>query len=405
MSPFSDFSSTCRTAGLVRLNRGLLIAAMLCGLAACGGKKGDEGKPPGGAMPAMPVSVIEIQPRQVPIRFEAVGQTQGSKEVEVRARVSGILLKQHYNEGQVVKAGATLFKIDPAQYEIAVMQARAELAQAQANLDKAQRDAARLKPLIESRAISTKDYDDATAALNAAQANRQAAQANLKQAQLNLSYTTVTAPITGVTGRAQRSEGSLVTAADASGLLTTMAVTHPIWVRFSLAEAESAQVRAALAKGGNDKTSLKLLLPDGTTYPAPGTLNFTASTVDQQTGAVQLRAQFPNERMRLLPGQFVRVEVTSGEQTAFLVPQSASFQSDQGRLVWLVGPDNKAQPRPIKTRGWLGADWIVAEGLKAGDKVIVDNLLKLRPGAPVAPKAAPPSGPAAGSQQPVAAQN
>jgi membrane fusion protein (multidrug efflux system) len=331
-------------------------------------------------MMALPVTAIEMQPRRVPIVVEAAGQAEGSKEVEVRARVSGILTGQHYKEGDSVKAGSTLFTIDRVPYEIALVQARAALTQEQANVEKAQRDAARLKPLIEQKAISQKEYDDATSALKTSDALVAANEARVREAELNLEYTRVTAPISGVTGRAVQSVGSLVTAGGASSLLTTVNISDPVWVSFSFSESEVLQLRRA---GG--KTGVTLILPDGSTYAKTGKLNFAASTVDTKTGAVPLRAEFPNPKLELLPGQFVRVQVTLGEREAYLVPQSALSQGDQGKIVFTVSADNKVAPRPVETDGWSGHDWVITQGLAPGDRVIVDNLMKLRPGAPVAP--------------------
>ena len=329
---------------------------------------------------AMPVTVMAAQPQRVPITVEAVGQAEGSKQVEVRARVSGILTRQLYKEGDRVKAGMPLFTIDPVPYEIALSQARASLTQEQANLERAQRDAARLKPLVEQRAISQKEYDDATSALKTSDAVAAASQARMREAELNVGYTRVTAPISGVTGRAQQSEGSLVTPVGDAGLLTTVSVTDPLWVRFSLSESETLQLRKA---GG--KTVVRLVLPDGSMYDTPGKLNFAASTVDTRIGTVALRAEFPNPKLVLLPGQFVRVQMSIGEREAYLIPQSAVSQGEQGKVLFTVSADNKVAPRPVETEGWSGNNWVVTVGLAPGDKVIIDNLMKLRPGAPVAP--------------------
>jgi membrane fusion protein, multidrug efflux system len=353
-----------------------LITALLAG---CG--KGEQASG-GPGMMAMPVTVLTAQPQHVPIIIETVGQAEGSKEVEVRARVSGILTRQLYKEGETVKAGATLFDIDRAPYEDALAQARAAQAQDRANLEKAQRDAKRLKPLVEERAISQREYDDSTTALKASQAAVLASAAKVRDAELNLSYTKVTAPIAGVTGRAQQSVGSLVTADSASSLLTTLSTTNPIWVRFAFSESEVQQLRQAAGK-----TSVTLRLPDGSIYPVTGKLNFTASTVDTKTGTVPLRATFANPKLTLMPGQFVRALVQTGDREAFLVPQLAVSQSDQGRMVFTVTANNTVAPRPVETDGWSGHDWVVTKGLAAGDKVIIDNLMKLRPGAPVAPHA------------------
>ena len=343
------------------------------------------------SMMAMPVTVMAAQPQQVPVMVEAVGQAEGSKQVEVRARVSGILTRQLYKEGDRVKAGAPLFIIDPVSYDIALSQARASLTQEQANLERAQRDAARLKPLVEQRAISQKEYDDATSALKTSDALAAASMAKVREAELNLAYTRVTAPISGVTGRAQQSEGSLVTPIGDAGLLTTVSVTDPLWVRFSLSESETLQLRKA---GG--KTVVRLVLPDGSTYDKPGKLNFAASTVDTRIGTVALRAEFPNPKLVLLPGQFVRVQMAIGERQAYLVPQSAVSQGEQGKVLFTVSADNKVVPHPVETDGWSGNNWVVTAGLAAGDKIIIDNLMKLRPGAAVAPHGSEPAAPATG---------
>lgn len=369
--PRGSFRQFCLAAGAIT------AFALLAG---CGKSEQAVGGPVAPGQMAMPVTVIEAQPQQVPMIVEAVGQAEGSKEVEVRARVSGILTKQLYKEGDRVDAGSTLFTIDRAPYEIELAQARAALAQERANLEKAQREAKRLKPLVEQKAISQKEYDDATSSLKTSQASIRASQAKLRDAELNLSYTSVISPISGVTGRARYSEGSLVTPGSDSSLLTTVNISDPIWVRFSFSESETLQLRQS--KGNS---VVKLLLPDGSNYEEQGKLNFAASTVDTQTGTVALRAEFPNPKRILLPGQFVRVQVVVGEREAYLVPQSALIQNDQGKMLFTVSADNKVTPRPVETAGWSGHDWIVTKGLAAGDKVIIDNLMKLRPGAPVSP--------------------
>ena len=354
-----------------------------------GGPPGAGGAPgAGGPPPAMPVTVVDATPRTLPITLEAVGQTEGSREVEVRARVTGVLQQQLFREGEVVKAGAPLFRIDPAPFEIALEQARAALAQETANLEQARREAARTGPLAEQRAISQKEADDARSALARIEASRRVAQARIREAELNLSYTRVNAPITGLTGRLERSVGSLVNPGTDS-LLVRLAVTDPIWVRFSFSEPEWQRLR-----GQTGSAAVTLVLPDGRAYPLEGTLNFSGTSVDARTGSVQMRAAFENPQLAVLPGQFVRARVKIGEQVAVVVPQAAVMTNDQGRFVWVVGPQNAATQRPVKAGAWSGAGWAIQEGLAEGDRVIVDNLMKLRPGAPVAPQvagAAPPA--------------
>ena len=349
-----------------RTTLSLIIAASA--LSAC-----SDSKPP--AAPArgpMPVTVLEVQPQSVPSSIEVMAQTEGARETEVRARVGGILLKRLYQEGETVKAGQPLFQIDRATYEIA-------LADAKAKADQANREMLRLKGLIESKAISQREYD-ATVSTYAI------AQAALHQAQLNLSWTTVTAPVSGSTGRAVKSEGNLISPGTDS-LLTSIFQSHPIWVSFSLGDSDLNKLAGGRVTQQNVK-GVELILANGTTYAKPGKLNFLASNIDTTLGTQQLRAEFDNLDNQLLPGQFVRIRLLTGQREGvFLVPQTAIIQSEQGAMVMLAGAEDKVAPRPIQVAEWRGKDWVVTGGLQAGDKVIVDNLMKLRPGAPVAPHA------------------
>jgi membrane fusion protein (multidrug efflux system) len=360
-------------------------------LAACGKQpadpagKGAQGA--GGPPPAMPVTVQKVSLERVPIALDAVGQAEGSREVEVRARVGGILEKRLYTEGAPVSAGSTLFVIDRAPYEIAVAQAKAAVSQERARLEQAQREAERLKSLAQSRAISQREFDEAVSVAKQSSAAIEGAQAKLAEAQLNLSYANVKAPIGGVTGRAQKSEGSLVTAN--TDLLTTLTQINPIWVRFSLAEGDYERIRGA------EKTAkVEIRSQDGSLAVTNGRLNFSGSTVDSKLGTVQLRAEFLNPTGKWLPGQFAKVHILAGEQEGYLVPQAAVVQTEQAKLVW-VAEDGKANMRPVQTANWIGSNWVVTSGLKPGDAVITDNLMKLRPGAAVQPHA-----PGAGPQQP-----
>ncbi len=371
-----------------RVGRILTVAAAALIIAGCG--KHDTGP----ATPqSLPVTMLEVKPQRVPIAFDVVGQTEGSKQVEVRARVSGILLKRLYNEGDPVLAGKALFQIDRAPFEIALAQAKAQLAQEQARGEQAKREEARLKPLVDERAISRKEYDDATSALKLSDATQQAAAAQVKAAELNLSYTLVTAPVAGVSGRAEHSEGSLITT-DANGsLLTTVNQVNPIWVRFSLAQTDLAKLPAGRFTHGAP-VDVRIALPDGSKYPLKGRLNFSAAEIDTRLGTQQLRAEFDNPNQQLLPGQFVHVLITAGyRDNVFLVPQAAVMQTEKGYFVFVVGADGKATIRPVTTGEWVGSNWAILSGLATGDRIIVDNLLKVRPGAPVT--AAPPPAPAA----------
>jgi membrane fusion protein (multidrug efflux system) len=323
--------------------------------------------------------------------------------VEVRARVSGILEKRLFVEGAPVKAGTVLFLIDRAPFEIAVAQAKAALAQERARQELALREAERLKMLAQARAISQREYDEAQSSVKQTSAAIEGAQARLAEAQLNLSYTNVRAPISGITGRALRSEGSLVTANTDNALLTTLTQVDPIWVRFSLAEPDFDRIR-----GTEKRAQVTLLNQDGTTAATNGRLNFAGSTVDPKLGTVQLRAEFPNRDHGFLPGQFIKVRVLAGEQQAMLVPQAAVTQTEQGRFVW-IADDGKASMRPVQTAGWMNGDWVITGGIKPGEAVVVDNLMKMRPGVALQPHTGSPrqaeaSAPAAAKGAPLPAR-
>lgn len=374
--------------------RAAIAAFALAGLlAACGESKppAGAGGPGGGAFPPMPVAVRTVAQKDVPILIEAVGQAEGSKEVEVRARITGILQRQTYVEGERVAAGAPLFSIERAPFEVALAQTRAALAQEQSRLDQARREAQRLKPLAEMQAIAQREADDAATAARTAEASLAAAQARVREAELNLSYTNVTAPIAGIVGRAEKSLGNLVGPTD--GLLARITLADPVWVRFSFSESELAQLRAGNNKAGGN---VRLLSPEGTPTGPAGKLNYTGTTVDARLGTVQLRAEFANAAgagTAVLPGQFVKAQVQAGTQRAWLVPQAAVMSGEQGKMVW-TAQGGKAVPTPVQVGGWVGSDWVVRQGLKDGDQVIVDNLIKMRPGAAVQTRAegTPPPG-------------
>lgn len=360
----------------------LALAALALVSTAC--SRGSA-QPPGGVAdgpPPLQVDVLEMKPRSVPTVLDATARTEGSREVEVRARVTGILERQLFREGEPIRAGAPMYRIERAPFEIALAQARAAAAQEEAKLERARTETARLKPLVEQRAISRREYDDAVSQQRQSSAALQMARASVREAELNLSYTEVNAPISGITGRSLRSQGSLVTAGTDSSLLTTVTRTDPIWVRFALSQSEYTRLRAA----GERATKVTLTLPDGSRYDAAGKLNFTGSTIDEQLGTVQMRAEFSNPSLALLPGQFVNAHIEVGERQAFVVPQPAVQQAEQGQYVWTLDASNRVEQRFVQTNGWLENDWIVREGLKPGDRVVVDNVLRLRPGMTVEPK-------------------
>jgi len=351
-----------------------LSAAVL--LASCG-----KDDPKAAAPQALPVATVKVTTQKVPVSLESVGQAEGSREVEIRARVTGILDKRIYEEGSQVNAGTTMFQIDPIPFQLAVEDAKATLIQERARAELANSDAKRLEPLAKEKAISQRDYDTAVANAKTSDAAIASAEAKLKEAELNLSYSTITAPISGITGRAERSEGSLVTAGTDSALLTHLTQVNPIWVRFSLAEQDFNRIR-----GAERSARVQIIGNDNAILADNGKLNFLASTVDPRLGTVQLRAEFQNQTLRWLPGQFARMRILAGEQDAILVPQASILQNEQSRIVMVVGPDGKAQSRAVTIANWLGSDAIVTTGLKDGDQVITDNLVKVRVGTLVQPK-------------------
>ncbi|WP_020168168.1 MULTISPECIES: efflux RND transporter periplasmic adaptor subunit [Methylotenera] len=365
--------SKLTSAGLI------IIATVAITLQGCG-KKPDAAA---SAPPAMPVSYVSVQPTNVPMSVESVAQTEGAREIEVRPRVGGIILKKMFEEGESVKAGQVLFIIDPEPFQIALAQAKAQAAGQGARITQTSRESNRLKELLETQSVSQREYDNATSDVSISQADMMQSQANIKEAELNLSYTKVTAPVSGIAGRFQFSEGALVTAN--TSLLTTIVQLSPIWARFSLSTTELASLGGHV--NSNSVTDVTLILPNGTEYAQKGKLNFTANSIDPTLGTQELRATFNNEDKALLPGQFVRARVTTGEREGvFLVPQTSVLSGDLGKFVYVINAKNEATATPVVVGEWHGKDWIILDGLNANDKVIVDNLIKLRPGAAVQPK-------------------
>ena len=337
--------------------------------------------------PPMEVAVTTVSPRALPVSFDAVGQTAGSREVEVRARVGGILQEQLYTEGAWVKAGTVLFKIDPAPYQAALSKAQGVLAQEEAQLAKATQDLERMRRLVDQGFVARKDYDDAVAARQAALARVQSARAGVTEARLQLDYTSVQAPISGVTGRAEKSEGSLVAAG--TDLLTTVAQIEPIYVNFSYSEMDLLRVRSEIAAGRlvlppTDQLEVEVTLADGSRYPHTGRLNFNDLRVRAGTGTIEARAVLPNPNRQLLPGQFVRVVLTGAMRpNAILIPQQAVLTGPKGKFVYVVTDGGKVEVRPVETGDWAGDDFLVLSGLRPGDRVVTSGAAKLQPGAPV----------------------
>ncbi len=393
--------AACVARGLVMLVAGL-------GLAACG-RGGPPQSAPGGFPPAA-VTLAEVRPQTVPVRFEYVGQTAGSREAEVRARVEGILEKRSYQEGGYVKAGQTLFLIDGKPYAAQLEQAAAALAQAEAQQTQARRTLERQESLMASGMTTRRELDDAQAAMQTTAAAVKMAQARLTEARLNLSYTTVTAPVSGFASRARKSEGSLVSPGEDS-LLTTVSQLDPLHVNFSVAESERLRLDREVADGrltvpdpASGRQTVSLKLADGTIFPRQGRLEFIDARINPATGAFDARALVPNPDRALRPGQFVRVVVDGAARPgAIVVPQRAVMDGPQGKFVYVAGrtPEGKdvALPRPVVVGDWVEMNgerlWIIESGLKAGEQVVVEGMGRLFPvpgGAPIVlgpPPAAP----------------
>ena len=405
---------------------GILFPALL-GLAACG-KNGQQSV--SAQAPPPTVEVTEVKPSAADIYAEYPAQTYARDMVEVRGRVEGYIEKWLFRPGQEVKAGQTLYVLDTrpfqaqvaqaqgsvrqaeadlvfAQNQVSLRTAEANLAAAQSNMVKAQQDYERLKPLVEQDAAARQDLDAATAALRSAEASVRANQAIVEQtklttdtqvqanegklaaqkgalqtATLNLKYGSITAPISGLIGDTLVPVGGLVTPG-AQQPLTTIVPLDPIWVRFKVSEAQYLELKNAPAKMA---AVLHLVLADNSEFPYPGKLTNALNQVDPRTGTLEMQAEFPNPQHKLLPGQFGRVRYVADHRTdALLVPQRAVQQNQSIESVYVVGADNKVQARPITTGPRVGENWIIERGLQAGDRVIVEGLLTVRPGVPVTP--------------------
>ncbi len=345
-------------------------------LAACG-----EAPPPDVAPAPTKVGVVEARPLPTTVAFEYGGRVTAVRQTQVRARVGGILLERAYTEGAQVNEGDVLFRIDPATYQATVDLAQAQLQEAEAAVQRARRDQRRTAELLRADAGSRKDRDDAVSALAQAEAALSAARARLASARLELGYTTVTAPISGVTSLEAVPEGSLVSAGGDNSLLTTITQMDPVYVAFAF----NGPDLAVLSDTGVLDLPVQVLLdPDG---GPEGRVSFTEATVDPTTGTVRGRATFANGERRLIPGQFVRIRVSGQTREVIRVPQSAVQQDVQGPFAYVVGPDSKAERRAIRLGRRAGRDWVIEEGLRPGDRVIAEGVVKVVEGAPIEPMA------------------
>ena len=335
----------------------------------------------GGAKPVPEVTVVKAQARSVPITRELVGRLAPTRSAQVRARVAGVLLERVYTEGTDVKPGQVLFRIDPARLQSELNAQEAALARAEADAVNAALTAKRYSELREKKTMSQQDLDTAQAAERTTAAAVKQARANVESARLDLGYATVTAPIAGRAGRALVTEGALVGQGEAT-LLTTVEQIDPLYVNFSQSSAEIAEsASGGGARGRGHGPKVEVLLPDGTPYPHPGTLDFSDLAVDPGTGALSLRATLPNPDQALLPGQFVTLRLTTGQlDQAFVLPQPALARDSQGAYVLVVGEGGKVEQRRMQTHGMTRKDWILTGDLKDGEQVIVTGLQKVKPG-------------------------
>ncbi|QND48775.1 efflux RND transporter periplasmic adaptor subunit [Rhizobium lusitanum] len=346
-----------------------------------------------GQMPPPQVTVVDVKPETVQLTYEYAARISAYRQVDVRARVGGILLKRNFVEGAEVKAGDVLFLIDPASFEAVLAQAQAQLQQADAQLNQAQREEKRNINLFDQNAVTQKARDDAISTRQLADAAVASARAQVQTAQLNLDYTKVTAPVGGITTLEQVSEGSLIGTTGDTGLLTSITQLDPVYVNFSFSDTQAAEVRRLIdlkkAKGEAPNLGVKISFGDGTTYDHDGVVDFTSSTIDASTGTLQARAVVDNPVRRLLPGQFVRATVTGVSlDNAITIPEVALMQSPQGQFVYTIDKDGKAHVNPVTLGQKVGGNWLVLSGLKAGDRLIVEGIIKVRPGAPVQAAAA-----------------
>ncbi|GAC1467005.1 MAG: efflux RND transporter periplasmic adaptor subunit [Desulfuromonadaceae bacterium] len=391
-----------------------LITAV--GVVAAGLSLNGCGKPQAAGAPRQntpaEVGVVVVKPQRVAMTTELAGRTSAHLVAEVRPQVGGILRKRLFNEGVDVKAGEVLYQIDPASYQAAYASAKAAMSRAEANLVPVRLKSERYRELVKINAVSQQDNDDVHAALKQAEADVEAGKAALETARINLAYTRIKAPISGRIGRSMVTTGALVTASQATALATIQQLDS-VYVDVTQSSADLLKLKQNLASGllkksGVSQARVKLLLEDGSAYPLPGILKFSEVTVDQSTGSITLRAIFPNPKQTLLPGMFVRAILEEGvSEQAILVPQRGVTRNPKGdAVVMVVGAGEKVEPRGIKVARTVDDNWLVSEGLKAGDRVIVEGLQRARPGTAVkaVPFGAKPDAPPAGTPQPTAAK-
>lgn len=372
-------------SSLPRLTRLSAALFLIYAIAGCGAKSEQAGAPP-----PQEVSVVTVQPGVLGVTNELPGRMESIRVAEVRARVPGIVLKRVFREGSDVKAGAQLYQIDPAQLQATYNSADAAVSRSEATLATAELKAKRYKPLVETNAVSKQEYDDVVAAEKQAFADLASAKAARENARLSLGYANVTSPISGRIGRALVTEGALVGQGDVTPLAVVQQI-DPIYVNMTQSANEVLQLKRAMDEGklksaGKGAAKVTLVTDDGQEYGRAGKLLFSDLTVDQTSGAITLRAEIPNPDGLLLPGMYVRARIEQAvDENAITVPQQAVLRTPGGSAVMVVGADGKVASRPVKTGNSSGTAWIITDGLKEGDQVIVEGLQKVQPGATVKP--------------------
>ncbi|MBI5580367.1 MAG: efflux RND transporter periplasmic adaptor subunit [Deltaproteobacteria bacterium] len=362
------------------------LVLIAVGLLACGEKEKDLAG--AGSQGPVPVTALTVTARDVPVTFEYVAQTESSHIVQIRARVDGFLEKRAYTEGSMVRAGQVMFLMDRKPFEAALQQARGSLALANAQRTMVQANLARVRPLAAEDAVSQKDLDDAVGQAQMADAAVLAAEGKVREAELNLGYATITSPIAGLSSRALKQEGSYLSPG-ADSLLTTVARLDPIWVNFSISENEWLKRQEEVQEGRlilppTDQFEVEAILADGSVFSRIGGIVFTEPAYSRETGTLLERVQFANPRMVLKPGQFVRVRLKGAVRpNAVLVPRRAVMQGTKGHFVWAVTAGDKAEFRSVTVGDWFGDEIFVTAGLKAGDRVAVDGIIRLAAGTPV----------------------
>jgi membrane fusion protein (multidrug efflux system) len=365
-----------------RSGKSTIFVICILAIAACkSAKHGTQPPPP-------LVEIMQVRLEDAAWEPEFIGQAAGFLEIEIRARVGGILEKRIFEEGQFVKQGAQLFQIDPVPYKIVLERSQGALAQAEANLERTRREYVRVAALFDEDAVSEKERDEAEMAFKAASADLQVARANLHDAEVKLGYTRVDAPISGIVRKESCSVGTLVTTTAEGSLLTTMVQVDPLYVNFSVPGSDFAKVRQLLQSGAvsrpGGKQLVTIVYPDGKLHPQPGVIVFTDSTEDPKTATIRAKVELPNPDSRLMPGQFVRVRLRGLQlKNVLLIPRQAIFTTQQGPSVYVLDKDMKAGMRQVTEQFAIGKQTVISEGLREGDRIITAGMMKVKPGATV----------------------